>query len=220
MPAFAMVGIGENPRIPARIGGKPAVQTFGGAVSSPAQVQMYATEGDPAMSIIDQALTANATLADGYDPGRGGPPAPKIAIVTCADPRLTGVVELMGLDSADVDLIRNVGTVIDEDSIRSLIVSTRMLGTQEIMIINHNDCGLSRFSGEDLEQRLRNETGEWPIAPVTFYTFTDVEQNTLDQVRKVRSHPWISADIPVRGFIYGVDTGRLREVSATPVGVS
>lgn len=165
------------------------------------------------MSIIDQALQSNATLAEGFDPARGGPPSPKIAIVTCADPRLSAVVGLMGLDDADVDLMRNVGTVVDEDVIRSLIVSTRMLGTQEIMIINHNDCGLSRFSGDELAQRLRTETGNAPIAPVTFSTFTDAEENTREQMLKVRSHPWIAAEIPVRGFIYDVTTGRLSEVS-------
>lgn len=118
----------------------------------------------------------------------------------------------MGLPDADVDLIRNVGTVIDDDTIRSLIVSTRMLGTSEILIINHDDCGLSRFSGDDLVERLRAETGSYPIAPAQFFTFTDAEQNTREQVRKVRSHPWISSDIPVRGFLFGVQTGRLTEV--------
>lgn len=164
------------------------------------------------MSIIDDALQANARLSEGFDAARGGPPAPKIAIVTCADPRLTAVVQLIGLPDADVDLIRNVGTVIDDDSIRSLIVSTRMLGTQEIMIINHNDCGLTRFSGDELESRLRAETGEYPIAPASFFTFTDPEENTREQMRKVRSHPWIAAEIPVRGFLYDVTTGRLAEV--------
>lgn len=164
------------------------------------------------MSIIDDALSANATLADGYDSDRGKPPAPRIAVVTCADPRLTAVVQLMGLPDADVDLIRNVGTVIDEDSIRSLIVSTKMLGTREIMIINHNDCGLTRFSGDELAERLRTETGSAPIAPVTFFTFTDAEQNTREQMLKVRSHPWIASDIPVRGFLFDVGTGRLSEV--------
>jgi len=164
------------------------------------------------MSITDDALRANATLADGYDPAGGGPPAPKIAIVTCADPRLTGVVRLMGLADADVDLIRNVGTVIDDDTMRSLIVSTRMLGTSEILVINHDDCGLSRFSGDDLVERLRAETGSYPIVPAQFFTFTDAEQNTREQVLKVRSHPWISPDIPVRGFVFGVRTGLLSEV--------
>ena len=89
------------------------------------------------MSLIDEALSANATIADGYDPSRGGPPAPKIAIVTCADPRLTSIEQMLGLAAADVDMIRNFGTVIDDDAIRSLVLSTRLLGTRKIMIINH-----------------------------------------------------------------------------------
>lgn len=164
------------------------------------------------MSIIDEALSANATLADGYDPSLGAIPKPRIAIVTCADPRLTAVVRLMGLTDAEVDLIRNVGTVIDDDAVRSLVISTRVLGTREIMIINHDECGLSTFSGDELAGRLRDETGKAPIAPATFYSFTDVEENTREQMLKARSHPWIAADIPVRGFVFGVHTGRLTEV--------
>jgi carbonic anhydrase len=164
------------------------------------------------MSLIEEALSANALLADDYDPDRGRPPAPRIAIVTCADPRLSGIVRMLGLTDADVDMIRNVGTVIDDDSVRSLIVSTRVLGTREIMIINHNDCGMSKFVGSELEDRLREDTGMAPIGPATFYSFTDVEQNTREQVQKARSHPWISPDVPVRGFVYDVDNGRLSEV--------
>jgi carbonic anhydrase len=164
------------------------------------------------LSITDEALSANATIADDYDPGRGKPPSPRIAIVTCADPRLTDIARMMGLADGDVDMIRNVGTVIDDDSIRSLVISTRVLGTREIMIINHNDCGMSKFVGTELEDRLRADTGMAPIAPALFYSFTDVEQNTREQVQKARSHPWISPDIPIRGFIYDVDSGRLSEV--------
>jgi carbonic anhydrase len=164
------------------------------------------------LSIIDEALSANATIANDYDAGRGKAPAPRIAIVTCADPRLSDIVRMLGLSDADVDMIRNVGTVIDDDSVRSLIVSTRLLGTREIMIINHNDCGMSKFVGSELEDRLREDTGTAPIAPATFYSFTDVEQNTREQVQKARSHPWISPDVPVRGFVYDVNSGRLSEV--------
>jgi carbonic anhydrase len=135
------------------------------------------------MSIIDEALSANATIANDYDPGRGGPPAPKIAIVTCADPRLTSIEQMLGLAAADVDMIRNFGTVIDDDAVRSLVLSTRLLGTREIM-----------------------------IAPAKFYSFTDAEANTKEQIQKARSHPWISPDVPVRGFVYDVNTGRLSEV--------
>src|SRR3954466_13078298 len=168
--------------------------------------------GERTVSIIDEALSANATIADDYDAGRGKPPAPRIAIVTCADPRLTDIASMLGLADGDVDMIRNVGTVIDDHSVRSLIVSTRVLGTREIMIINHNDCGMSKFAGSELEDRLRKETGMAPIAPATFYSFTDVEQNTREQIQKARSHPWISPEVPVRGFIYDVNNGRLSEV--------
>jgi len=164
------------------------------------------------MSIIDDALSANATMANGYDPSRGGPPAPKIAIVTCADPRLTSIEQMLGLAAGDVDMIRNFGTVIDDDAVRSLVLSTRLLGTREIMIINHTDCGMLRFTDSELEDRLRKETGQAPIAPARFYSFTDPEKNTREQIQKARSHPWISQEVPIRGFVYDVSTGRLSEV--------
>jgi carbonic anhydrase len=170
------------------------------------------TEGETVMSLIDEALSANATIANGYDPGRGKPPAPKIAIVTCADPRLSDIEQMLGLAEGDVDMIRNFGTVIDDDAVRSLVLSTRLLGTREIMIINHTDCGMLRFTDSEMEDRLRKETGQAPIAPAKFYSFTDAEANTKEQIQKARSHPWISPEVPVRGFVYDVSTGRLSEV--------
>ncbi len=164
------------------------------------------------MSIIDEALSVNATIAGGYDSSRGGPPAPRIAIVTCADPRLSGILQMMGVADADVDMIRNFGTVIDDDAIRSLVLSTRLLGTKEIMIINHTDCGMLRFTDDELVERLRKETGKSPIAPAKFYSFTDAEANTKEQIQKARSHPWISPDVPIRGFVFDVKTGRVNEV--------
>jgi carbonic anhydrase len=166
------------------------------------------------MSIIDEALKANATIAKDFDPSRDIPPAPKIAIVTCADPRLSDIEQMLGLAEGDVDMIRNFGTVIDDDAVRSLVLSTRLLGTREIMIINHTDCGMLRFTDSELEDRLRKETGRAPIAPARFYSFTDAEENTKEQVQKARSHPWISQEVPIRGFVYDVKTGRLSEVFA------
>jgi carbonic anhydrase len=163
-------------------------------------------------SIIDMALSANVTIAKDYDPERGKPPAPKIAIVTCADPRLSNIEQMLGLAEADVDMIRNFGTVIDDDAVRSLVLSTRLLGSREIMIINHTDCGMLRFTDTEMEDRLRDETGQAPVAPARFYSFTDVEKNTREQIQKARSHPWISQEVPVRGFVYDVTTGRLSEV--------
>jgi carbonic anhydrase len=164
------------------------------------------------MSVTDETLTANATIAKNYDSGRAKPPTPRIAIVTCMDPRLTNIGQMLGLADGDADIIRNAGTVIDEDAIRSLVVSTRLLGSKEIMVINHTDCGMLKFTDSDLEDRLVKETGQTAIAPARFYSFTDVEANTKEQVAKVKSHPWLSNDIPVRGFIFDVKTGRLSEV--------
>jgi carbonic anhydrase len=172
------------------------------------------TEGEEEgiMSVIDEALSANASMSGGYDPGRARPPAPKIAIVTCADPRLSSIEQMLGLADGDADMIRNFGTVIDDDAIRSLVLSTRLLGSREIMIINHTDCGMLRFTDSDMENRLRKETGQAPIAPAKFYSFTDAVANTREQIQKARSHPWISPEVPVRGFVYDVSTGRLSEV--------
>ncbi len=164
------------------------------------------------MSIIDNALSANATIANDYGPSRGRQPAPQVAIVTCAGPRLTNIGQMLGIADADADMIRNVGTVIDDDAVRSLVVSTRVLGSREIMIINHTDCGMMRFADSELEDRLRKETGQAPIAPARFYSFTDVEENTREQIQRARSHPWISQEVPVRRFVYDVSTGRLSEV--------
>jgi carbonic anhydrase len=166
------------------------------------------------MSIIDEALSANVKIASDYDPDLGKPPAPKIAIVTCADPRLSNILQMLGIAEADVDMIRNFGTVIDDDAVRSLVLSTMLLGTREIMIINHTDCGMLRFTDSDLEERLRTETGKAPIAPARFYGFTDAEKNTREQIQKARSHPWISEDVPIRGFVFDVHTGQLSEVFA------
>ena len=165
------------------------------------------------MSVIDDTLNANKTIANDYDAEQVKPPAPRVAIVTCMDPRLTNILEMLGLGAGDADLIRNAGTVIDDDSIRSLIVSTKLLGSSEIMIINHTDCGMLTFTDSALEDRLRTETGRVPVAPARFYSFSDLEDNTREQMQKAREHPWISPDIPVRGFIYDLNTGRLREVS-------
>lgn len=164
------------------------------------------------MSMIDEAVKANAVIANSYDPGPVGPPSPKVAIVTCADPRLSNILNMLGLAEPDVDMIRNVGTVIDDDSIRSLLISTRVLGSREIMIINHTGCGMTTLTDSELEDRFRTATGSAPIAPARFYSFTDVEQNTREQIQKTRSHPWISPDVPVRGFVYDLSTGRLGEV--------
>lgn len=166
------------------------------------------------MSAIDEALKANETYAKSYDRALDRPPAPRLAIVTCMDPRLTNILQALGLGASDADVIRNAGSAITEDSLRSLLVSTRVLGSQEIMIINHTDCGMMTFKDEELDAKLQTLTGTAAVVPARFYSFTDLEENTREQVQKVKSHPWIPKDIPVRGFVFDVHTGKLREVAA------
>ncbi len=164
------------------------------------------------MSMIDEAVKHSATIANNRDPRQVKPPTPKIAIVTCMDPRMSNIGQLLGLADADVDMVRNFGTVIDDDAVRSLVLSTNLLHTEEIMIINHSDCGMLKFTDDEMEERLRRQTGQAPVAPARFYSFTDVEANTREQIQKARSHPWIPRDVPVRGFVYDLSTERLKEV--------
>jgi len=167
------------------------------------------------MSEIDRVLEANQEYGERFKQGGlpGRPTRLRLAVVTCMDCRLH-VSELLGLELGDAHIIRNAGGVVTEDVLRSLIVSCHIAKTQEIIIINNTKCGMLTFKGERLAARLQQETGKAPVAPARFYTFTDLEGNVRQQVRKVRSHPWIPGRILVRGFIYDVDTGRLSAVSA------
>jgi carbonic anhydrase len=168
------------------------------------------------MSIIDDALRANEQAAQTYNAALGHPPAPKLVIVTCMDPRLNTIVPMLGLQPGDADVIRNAGNPITEDVIRSLLVSTRVLGSKEIMIINHTGCGMQTFTDEELAARLQQQTGTAAIVPERFYAFTDPEANVREQIQKVKGHPWIPKDIPIRGFVYDVNIGRLREIKPAP----
>ena len=140
------------------------------------------------------------------------PPARKLAIVACMDARLT-IEPMLGLKTGDAHIIRNAGGIVTEDVVRSLIISQQLLGTQEVMIINHTDCGMLTFKDDDLRTRLLNATGKFAVVPARFYAFNDVQQNVREQVQKLRSHPWIPQHITVRGFVFDVKSGRLKEVT-------
>ena len=164
------------------------------------------------MSIIDKALKANETYAQSYDPKLGERPTPKIAVVTCMDPRLSDLPGILGLPQADIDVIRTGGPAVTEDVLGELVVSTHVLGTTEIMLLNHTGCGFTTFNDDELNERLTILTGEALPAPMRFFSYNDPEQHTREQMEKVRSHPWIAKQVPVRGFIFEVETGRIREV--------
>jgi len=162
--------------------------------------------------MIDKALEANRTYAKQYDSALGKRPAPKLAVVTCMDPRLSDLPGILGLPQADLDVIRTGGPAVTEDVLGELVVSTRVLGTTEILLLNHTGCGFTTFTDKELNAKLSASTGDASPAPMRFFSFKDPEENTREQIKTVRSHPWIAKNIPVRGLIFDVDTGRLREV--------
>jgi carbonic anhydrase len=166
-------------------------------------------------SITDRALEANRNYAKNYNPKLGGRPAPKIVVVTCMDPRLSDLPGILGLPQADIDVIRTGGPAVTEDVLAEIIVSNRILGSKEILLLNHTGCGFTTFTDEELNARMTSSTGDSSPAPMRFFSYSDPEQNTREQIDKVRSHPWIAKDVPVRGFIFDVETGLLREVQST-----
>jgi carbonic anhydrase len=166
------------------------------------------------MGIIDNALKANRNYAKRHDAKLAQRPAPKIAVVTCMDPRLSNLPEILGLPHADIDVIRTGGPAVTEDVLGELVVSTRVLGTTEIMLLNHTGCGFTTFTDAELNAKLTASTGDSSPAPMRFFSYKDPEQNAREQIKQVRAHPWIAKDIPVRGFVFDMETGLLSEVEA------
>src|SRR4249919_355687 len=134
------------------------------------------------MSIIDSALNANRNYAKRHDPKLGRPPAPKIAVVTCMDPRLSHLPEILGLPHADIDVIRTGGPAVTADVLGELVVSTRVLGTTEIMLLNHTGCGFTTFTDEELNAKLAASSGDSSPAPMRFFSYTDPVQNARRQI--------------------------------------
>jgi carbonic anhydrase len=164
------------------------------------------------MSVIDGILEGNRQYVETYDPALGKRPTPKIAVVTCMDPRLSDLPGILGLRQADLDVIRTGGPAVTDDVLGELVVSNRGIGTSEILLLNHTGCGFTTFTDDELNARLSATTGDASPAPMRFFSYSDPEEHTRNQIKKVRSHPWIAKDVPVRGFIFDVATGRLREV--------
>lgn len=165
------------------------------------------------MSLIDRAITANRKKEWQKDLWLINKPAPKVAILTCMDPRLNQLLEWLDIKPADADVIRNVGTAATEDVVRSLMFSIHVLGVREIMIVGHSGCGMELFSEEDFEKHLHTQTGVWAVAPEKFHCYSDVNGQTQKQVLKLRSHPWIPAKVVIRGFVFDLATGELKEVT-------
>jgi len=166
------------------------------------------------MSMIDRAVASNLEYAKRYTPPTVNRPTPKIVVVTCMDPRLSDLSGILGLAPSDIDVIRTGGPAVTDDVMGELVVSTRVIGTKEILLLNHTGCGFTTFSDAELNAKLSASTGDASPAPMRFFAFKDPDENTRVQLLKVRAHPWIAKDVPVRGFVFDVETGRLREIKA------
>ena len=163
------------------------------------------------MSVIDEVLAANEVYSRTHVMRKVNPhPERKLAVLTCMDTRLSIIT--MGLKEGDAHIIRNAGGIVTEDAVRSLVISHYLLGTEEFMVVNHTDCGLMHTNEQDLRTRIQNRSGTAAVSPAFFYAFQNIDENVRHQLQKLRSHPWIPEKVAVRGFVYDVATGRLREI--------
>ena len=163
------------------------------------------------MSATDDVLKNNETYAAGFDKGDlQAPPAKGLAVIACMDARLH-VAKILGLEEGDAHVIRNAGGVVTDDEIRSLAISQRLLGTEEIILIHHTDCGMLTFQDDEFRRQIQDETGIKPQwAPEAF---GDLEEDVRQSKARIESSPFVPNKGSIRGFIYDVDTGRLQEVS-------
>jgi carbonic anhydrase len=162
------------------------------------------------VSTTDELLAHNQDYASSFDKGDlPAPPARKVAVVACMDARLN-VYGLLGLQEGDAHVIRNAGGVVTDDAVRSLAISQRLLGTEEIILIHHTGCGMLTFSDDDFKAAIENDTGIRP--PWAAEAFGDLDRDVRQSVARVKASPFIPRRDSVRGFVYEVETGRLREV--------
>jgi carbonic anhydrase len=164
------------------------------------------------MGIYEENLAANQQYAEKFTLGHlPMPPARKLAIVACMDARLT-VEQFLALKTGDAHIIRNAGGLVTEDALRSLIISSYLLGTRTYYVIQHTDCGMLTFTDDKLRERLKTETGH-DASHLHFHSFSDVEKSVKKQLQTIRNNPFLPRDIDVHGFVYDVRTGKLQEIS-------
>ena len=166
------------------------------------------------MSATDDLLRNAEGYAQTFDKGDLQiPPAKKVAIIACMDARLDPQA-VLGLSEGDAHVIRNAGGVITDDEIRSLAISQRLLGTKEIILIHHTDCGMLTFHDDDFRRQIQDDTGikpEWAAE-----AFPDLEEDVRQSIARIESSPFIPVKDSIRGFVYEVETGKLREVARSP----
>jgi carbonic anhydrase len=162
------------------------------------------------MSVTDEYLKNNAVYAEQFSGPLPLPPASHVAVVACMDARLN-VYGILGLKEGEAHVIRNAGGVVTDDEIRSLAISQRLLGTTEVILIHHTDCGMLTFTDDAFKRAIQDETGikpEWAAE-----AFTDLDEDVRQSVARIKASPFIPRKDAVRGFVFDVATGKLNEVS-------
>jgi carbonic anhydrase len=162
------------------------------------------------MSVTDELLANNERYADEASTLLPSPPAKRVAVITCMDARID-VYRLLGLEKGDAHVIRNAGAVITDDVLRSLAISQRLLGTQEVIVILHSECGLLAFDAEAFDAGIESETGVRPTWPQ--FSIADLETDAKAAVEKIRALPYLPHTGAVRGFVVELATGKLHEAS-------
>lgn len=160
------------------------------------------------MSVTDELLANNAVYAQGFSGPLPLPPAKHVAVVACMDARLN-VYGALGLAEGEAHVIRNAGGVVTEDEIRSLAISQRLLGTREIILIHHTDCGMLTFTDDEFKKSIQDETGIKP--PWAAEAFSDPDTDVRQSIARIRASPFIPHTDSVRGFVFDVATGKLNE---------
>lgn len=161
------------------------------------------------MSVTDDLLTNNARYAETFSGPLPLPPAKKVAVVACMDARLD-VYRILGLNEGEAHVIRNAGGVVTDDEIRSLAISQRLLGTEEIILIHHTDCGMLTFTDDDFKKSIQDDTGIKPQWSAE--AFPDLDDDVRQSIARIRANPFVPRKDSVRGFVFDVSTGKLNEV--------
>ena len=172
--------------------------------------KLVAMADDEFSPSADRLVEHNAIFADGFDPGSLAPePTRRLAVVACMDSRLA-LPSILGLADDEAHVIRNAGGVLTDDVIRSLCLSQRYLGTREIVLVHHTDCGLQKVNEAEFRTEIEAEVGAVPTWALA--AFDDPYDDVRESIRRLRSSPFLAHTDHIRGFVYDVDTGRLHEV--------
>jgi carbonic anhydrase len=162
------------------------------------------------MSVTDELLANNARYAESFTGPLPLPPAKHVAVVACMDARIN-VYGVLGLNEGEAHVIRNAGGVVTEDEIRSLAISQRLLGTKEIILIHHTDCGMLTFTDDGFKKTIQEDVGVKP--PWATEAFDDLDKDVRQSIARIRNSPFVPVKDSIRGFVFDVATGKLNEVS-------